>query len=1525
MLSKKLLGSSNVTPLEKKELFVWGTNSIDGATDTTRPFGFANTTDSAIISEVYIDNTVDEFTNVSDEIVFNTLPKNIEGIGAVLDAGRQLHLFGNFETIANANFTSGASSLNPGTSLALRQREAVAHSWIEVACGGNTTHLIRSDGKLFVTGTPANGSSGDGNNTGRSSFTQVGSKTWSKISVAQRTGSHVLAIDTDGKLFAWGLAENGQLGIALPQSVLLQISYPVQIGSSSWSQVSAGDKFSAALTAEGRLFTWGDNTYGQLGNNSVGGIWTTPQSISPSVSWSQISCGAEHMSAIRADSKLYTWGRNTYGQLGDGTIIARSSPVLVGTSSWSQVASGVDHNMMLTVDGLLFTTGNNNFGQLGDGTILPKSAPVQIGASSWTQIRTYSNGTFNTSGGLIENRATGSLSNLWLWGYNTNFFTGSGRSSPVQVSAGVGYLTGYVNYEKFDLGSVHSVLIDNNNTAAAANNRPTSVWGLGSNTFGARGTTFGGTTPGAVYFTYIEPAIQRYSADKWKKLSVDRSTAVAIKSDGTLWGWGLNSSGKLGSYAGAPGTYFSSPVLLRPTSEKWSDVSVTTENTLAIRNNGMLYGSGSNRDGQLGLDTGNGDGGIDSYQPFIVNDFTLINTDSWNQVYSKSDRSIGIKSDNSLYGWGNNSITFRDTNTVTSNPNPVASWSIATTICNPAAEQNMFISSDGRLFGWGQSGFGQLGTGLQSTPRSSRPVQVVSGSWKQVAVGRLHTLAIKDDGTLWAWGQDTEGQLGQGIKANRSSPVQIGTSSWTQVAAGSDVSLAIDNTGRLFSWGTNTYGALGGNVSNLTRRSSPVQIHSGSTHQQVVVNGDVAGDAVATITTSGGVSGILRAWGSSRSGTFAPAGITTYYSSPVLVQSGSWTQVVLSGSNLFSISTDGTLWSRGLNTNGQLGVGDVISRSSPVQIGAGTWSKISTGGTHALAITSTGELYSWGNNAGGKLGLGNLIARSSPVQVGAGTWLDVIATSDYSFAIDTSSQLYSWGSGAFGLLGLGDEISRSSPVQVTTDTLTLNAPVQIFNNVAEASIGESHAALISLSGDLRAWGNNQFGQIGDNTRVDKTSPTAPNTLITNWSKVSVGKKHTIAISEGGALYGWGNNEFNQVVVTNIQTDNKLFSWRQIEQPWQIWGVGETTIGIRADGSLWVWGSNGNGRLGLNDSVNRSYPTQLGTNSWSQISVGSMVAGIDTQGRLYTWGDNSSGQLGHNDRVSRSSPTQLGASSWSQVRVMYSSIMAIDANGRLFSWGDNLSGVLGHNDLVSRSSPVQVGASSWTQVKMGYPFLLSGAYGASAAAIRSDGGLFTWGDNDFGQLGSSNRISRSSPVQVGTSSWTQVDIDAHTAAITSIGRLFTWGQNTTGELGSGTVLRRSSPVQVGASSWTQVHVQQQRTTAIKLDRTLWFMGQGTGGSAGIDRSSPVQLGASTGDTFYKINSGYSREYFSPYDPLNEHNVMTDFSSSNPQPQLVWQRPAKLTVNRSTPSQIGTDTGWSDIVASDRYNYGLKSSS
>lgn len=358
--------------------------------------------------------------------------------------------------------------------------------------------------------------------------------------------------------------------------------------------------------------------------------------------------------------------------------------------------------------------------------------------------------------------------------------------------------------------------------------------------------------------------------------------------------------------------------------------------------------------------------------------------------------------------------------------------------------------------------------------------------------------------------------------------------------------------------------------------------------------------------------------------------------------------------------TKGSLWSWGFNENGQLGLGDIIDRSSPVQVGTATdWSLVGAFNVQCTSMGAlrAGALYMWGRGSGGILGTGNTTSQSSPVQVGAlTTWATIAGSQTTAFAIRTDGTFWRWGNPQAGEGGSTGFFS-SSPVQLGSLT-DWKYPYPGFRFILATK----------TDGTLWAWGSNANGELGLNDTTNRDSPVQVGTLTT-WSSASAG---------GDA------------------------------------GASSASYAIKTDGTLWAWGSNLYGRLGLNDTVNRSSPVQVGSlTSWKSVSAGGYhTHAIRTNGTLWSWGFGVFGALGNGFTTDRSSPVQVGAlTTWAAVSAGLYAGFAVKTDGTLWVWGYNGLGGLGTNDTTNYSSPVQVGtATNWLSAVM--------SDGYSGFAIRS---------------------------------------------------------------------------------------------------------------------------------------------------------------------------------------------------------------
>ena len=352
------------------------------------------------------------------------------------------------------------------------------------------------------------------------------------------------------------------------------------------------------------------------------------------------------------------------------------------------------------------------------------------------------------------------------------------------------------------------------------------------------------------------------------------------------------------------------------------------------------------------------------------------------------------------------------------------------------------------MYAWGLNSDGRLGNNSTNTIISPGKVFGDFTDWVQANAGGFHSIGVRANGTLWAWGSNGSGRLGDNTIIGRSSPVSVvgGFTDWIQASAGSVHSLGIRANGTLWGWGSNLNGRLGNNT--ITSRSSPVSVVGGFTD---------------------------------------------------------WVQASAGAAHSIGVRANGTLWAWGSNLNGRLGDGTTTSRSSPVSVVGGftDWIQASAGDSHSLGVRANGTLWAWGLNSFGRLGDGTLTSRLSPVSVvgGFGDWVQASAGFAHSLGVRANGTLWAWGANSEGRLGDNTITSRSSPVLV----------VGGFTDWVQANAGGSHSVGVRANGTLWGWGQNSSGQLGDDTITSRRSPVSVVGGFTDWVQAGAGNAHSLAV------------------------------------------------------------------------------------------------------------------------------------------------------------------------------------------------------------------------------------------------------------------------------------------------------------------------------------------------------------------------------------------------------------------------------
>lgn len=339
------------------------------------------------------------------------------------------------------------------------------------------------------------------------------------------------------------------------------------------------------------------------------------------------------------------------------------------------------------------------------------------------------------------------------------------------------------------------------------------------------------------------------------------------------------------------------------------------------------------------------------------------------------------------------------------------------------------------------------------------------------------------------------------------------------------------------------------------------------------------------------------------------------------------------------------------------------------------------------------------------------------------------------------------------------------------------------------SPGQSYSLARRADGSLYAWGYGESGNLGDGMQESRLMP-AQSGPDRDWTSSSGGLFHTVALKSERTLWAWGMNYSGQLGIgtvygslspVKVGSDN---DWLSVK------AGANHTLAIKTDGTLWVWGSNYYGQLGLGDALiaRKLSPVKVGTDTgWTHIAAGEGFSLGIKSGTLWAWGQNSSGQLGVGSTTQQYAPVQIGSDTdWVMVAAGANHGLALKSNGSLWAWGYNADGQLGDGTISRKLAPVRIGTDTdWASISGGFWHSL---------ALKTNKTLWSWGGNSYGQLGDTTTTGNRNPRQVGSNTtWVAIATGvAHNLALRADGSLWTWGYNSDGQVGDGTKTNRLSP-------------------------------------------------------------------------------------------------------------------------------------
>jgi alpha-tubulin suppressor-like RCC1 family protein len=1021
--------------------------------------------------------------------------------------------------------------------------------------------------------------------------------------------NHTLVVrTTDGTVWSWGYGGNGQLGNGANASSLV----PTQVNTlTGVIAVAAGANHSIALKSDGTAWTWGYNGYGQLGNGN-----TTSQNVPVQVTGitgtvTEVAAGDNHSLALTSDGKVWAWGRNANGQLGDGGTTSRSTAGQVTGLTASSISGGTGYSLVVLTTGAMKAWGLNANYQLGDGTNQQALNPVSV--STITSAST-------AAAGLAFTFARKSDGTAWVWGYNGYSQLGDGtttqRTTPTQN-------TSLASVSLMAAGGYHGLALMSDGSVSA--------WGANANGSIGDGTTTTRNTPTAVI-----------GVDSVTTLAAGQYHNVAVTSDGSVWTWGYNVNGQIGD--GTKVTRLS-PVRVSDPNFVWK-VGTPTMNvatgTYTTNQNVTISCATSGATILYTMDGSDPTLASPAYStPVAITASTTLKAMAFKDGLVDSNVGLAIYTMKvGTPGFSPAGSTYTVAKTVTiSTASPGSTLRYTTDGTDPITSSAQYtapltvattttLKAKGFKSGWTDS---DTGTAIYTMNFGTRAAPVMTPGGSSYSSSVTVTLTATSGDTIRYTTNNTDPTSSSAIYT---APLVLSATTTLKAKA-----FLVDYTASATV--TDTY------TINVAAPTFNPSAGTYTAAQNIVVSTATPGATIyysitgvdpttssSTIPSGGSLlvgNYTLKAFATKAGCT--SSGITT----AIYSVTGSSTSGGVSAGQFHSLllRTDGLLWGWGTNGAGQIGDGSTTLRPTPVQTqGLTGVIAIATGQQHSVALRNDGSVWTWGSNAGGQLGDSTPTFRSIPAQIIASSVVAIAAGDSHTLAVKADGTVWAWGHNVYGELGDGTNTQRNAPVQV----------VGVTGAVA-ASAGASHSLVLKADGTVWAFGLNNQYQLGDGTTTNRWTAVQVSGLsgITQVTS-GVGAQFSLALrGSDGAIWGWGVNGFGQLgdgSVTARAVPVKALSLAGVTA---VAAGASHAIFLKGDGTVWGTGNQSGGQVGTG-ATSGSYSTAVQVAALSGATkVGAGISqsfALTADGSVWAWGTNSYQQIGDGTNVTRYAPVRV---------------------------------------------------------------------------------------------------------------------------------------------------------------------------------------------------------------------------------------------------------------------------------------------